>query len=144
MYSRKSVGPRIDPWGTPALTGYSCEDFPSKTTRSRLLLKRRNKTKYLTWKSIRLRFVKKTSIPHSAMSKALDIWSATARVAADLLKALAILSDTTVRRSAIDREDLKPYWKSEKRAHFPGWSTILLFTSFSKTFLTKERRLTGR
>ena len=29
MYSRKSVGPRIDPWGTPALTGYSCEDFPS-------------------------------------------------------------------------------------------------------------------
>ena len=26
----------------------------------------------------------------------------------------AILSDTTVRRSAVDREDLKPYWKSEK------------------------------
>ena len=24
---------------------------------------------------------------------------------------LAILSDTTVRRSAVDREDLKPYWK---------------------------------
>ena len=31
-----------------------------------------------------------------------------------MLKALAILSDTTVRRSAVDREDLKPYWKSEK------------------------------
>ena len=29
-------------------------------------------------------------------------------------KALVILSDTTVRRSAVDREDLKPYWKSEK------------------------------
>ena len=39
--------------------------------------------------------------------------SATARVAPDLLKTLAILSDTTVRRSAVDREDLKPYWKSE-------------------------------
>ena len=46
--------------------------------------------------------------------KALDISSATAQVAPDLLKALAILSDTTVRRSAVDREDLKPYWKSEK------------------------------
>ena len=32
MYSRKIVGPRMDPWGTPELTGYSCEDFPSRTT----------------------------------------------------------------------------------------------------------------
>ena len=41
--------------------------------------------------------------------KALDISSVTARVAPDLLlKALAILSDTTVRRSAVDGEDLKP------------------------------------
>ena len=31
------------------------------------------------------------------------------KVAPDLLKALAILSDTNVRRSAVDREDLKPY-----------------------------------
>ena len=38
MYSRKSVGPRIESWGTSALTGYSSEDFPSRTTRSRLLL----------------------------------------------------------------------------------------------------------
>ena len=52
------------------------------------------------------------------LSKALDRSSATARVAPDLLKALAILSDTTVRRSAVDREDLKSYWKSEKRQHF--------------------------
>ena len=44
--------------------------------------------------------------------------SATARVAPDLLKVLAILSDTTVRRSAVDQKDLKPYWKSEKRPHF--------------------------
>ena len=49
------------------------------------------------------------------LTKALDISSATARVAPDLLKAVAVLSDTTVRRSAVDREDLKPYWKSEKR-----------------------------
>ena len=49
------------------------------------------------------------------LSRALDISSATARVASDLLKVLATLSDTTVRRSAVDREDLKPYWKSEKK-----------------------------
>ena len=36
--------------------------------------------------------------------KALDISSATARASPELFKALAILSDTTVRRS--DREDL--------------------------------------
>ena len=45
------------------------------------------------------------------LSKVLDISSATARVAPDLLKALAILSDATVRRSAVDREDLRSYWK---------------------------------
>ena len=44
-------------------------------------------------------------------SKALDISIAKARVAPDLLKPLAILSDTTARRSAVDQEDLKPYWK---------------------------------
>ena len=48
------------------------------------------------------------------MSKDLDIWSVTARVAPDLLKAQVILSDTAFRRSAVDREDLKSYWKSEK------------------------------
>ena len=52
-------------------------------------------------------------------------------------------SDTTVRRSVVDQEDLKPYWKSEKRSHFSRPSTILLFTGFSKTLLTTERRLTG-
>ena len=52
------------------------------------------------------------------LSKALDISIATAPIAPDLLKALAILSDTPVKRSADDGEDLKPYWKSEKRQHF--------------------------
>ena len=55
--------------------------------------------------------MKKTSMPNPVKS----LSSATARVAPDLLKALAILSDTTVRRSAVDWEDLKPHWKSEKR-----------------------------
>ena len=38
MYSRKSVGPRMKLYGTPELTGFSFEDFPSRTTRSSPLL----------------------------------------------------------------------------------------------------------
>ena len=30
MYRRKDIGSRMEPWGTPSLTGYSCEDFPSE------------------------------------------------------------------------------------------------------------------
>ena len=57
--------------------------------------------------------MKKTSMPNSVkslgyISKSLGyISSATARVAPDPLKALRILSDTTVRRSAVNWEDLK-------------------------------------
>ena len=40
MYSRKSVEPRTEPSGTPALTGYSWEDFPSRTTKSCLSLRK--------------------------------------------------------------------------------------------------------
>ena len=78
------------------------------------------------------------------MSKALDILSATARVVPDLLKALAILSETTVRRSAVDREDLKPYWKSEKGHISLGDKQSYYLQVFSKTLLTTERRLTGQ
>ena len=41
------------------------------------------------------------------LSKALDIWSATAQVTPENFKPLAILSNTFVRRAAADREDLK-------------------------------------
>ena len=39
----------------------------------------------------------------------MDISSAIGRVAPDLLKALAILLDTTARRSVVDRENGYPY-----------------------------------
>lgn len=45
--------------------------------------------------------------------KALDITNAMARVAPDLLKNLAIVSDTTARRSGVEQEDLKSLWESE-------------------------------
>ena len=39
MYCRKSVGSGMETSGTPALTGYSCKYFLSRTTRSSLLLR---------------------------------------------------------------------------------------------------------
>ena len=62
MYSRKNVGPRMDQSGTPALTGYSCEDFPYRTTWSCLLLWKEEIKP--TIRQERLMFVKKTSIPN--------------------------------------------------------------------------------
>ena len=41
MYSRESVGWRMELLVTPALTGYFCEDIPTKTTWSRLLLRKK-------------------------------------------------------------------------------------------------------
>ena len=88
-------------WRTPALTGYSCEDFSSRTTYSLYINeKRRNKAIYLISNYVRLRLVGKASIP---LSKAMDILSVTVLEGPDLLKALAVLSDTTFRRSAVDR-----------------------------------------
>ena len=51
MYSRKSVGPRIEPWRPPALTGYSCEYFSFKTTQSHIL-SRKDKVTSNTWSEI--------------------------------------------------------------------------------------------
>ena len=50
---------------TPAWTGYSCEDFPFRTTGSHVITEKwKNKAKYLTWYSIRLKFLKKTTMPN--------------------------------------------------------------------------------
>ena len=124
----KSVGPWIDPWRTPNWTGNSCDDLPSRANQSCLLLIK-EKIRPNIWPEIQLlKFVKKTSMPNSVES----------------LGDLVVLSDKTVRRPGVDWEDLKLYWKSELRPHFSRWSTILLFTSFSKTLLKVERRLTGQ
>ena len=51
--------------------------------------------------------------------KAFDRSSASSPgVVPDLLKAQEILSDTTAKRSAVDLEDLKPYWNLEKMTKF--------------------------
>ena len=59
------------------------------------------------------------------------------------VKSLSNTSGTTAKRSTVDQEDLKSYWKSEKKPHFSRRSTSLLFSTFSKTLLTTKRRLTG-
>ena len=92
--------------------------------------------------------MKKTSMPNP-VKKASDI----SRVVPDLLKALATLLDTTVIRSVVDQEDIKPYWKSEKRLHknvtfFLISSTVLginnpIIYKFFKDFTNHKRRLTG-
>ena len=74
-----------------------------------------------------------------SLSKALDISSVTARVAQDLLKTQVILSDTTVKRSTVHWEDLKPYCKSQKRSHSWKWSTSLLLSKFFKPVTTQTR-----
>ena len=86
--------------------------------------------------------MKKTSMQQSLLtgSKASNISSATARVAPDLLNDLAILSDTTVRRSAADRKDLKPYWKSEKRPHLMPHPDVFV-TLFPYIFHVKPNEI---
>ena len=66
-------------------------------------------------------------------------------VATGLLKTLPFLSHTTVRRSAVNRKDLKPYWNSEKvegQIFQDDYQAYLQF--FLKILLNTERKLIGR
>ena len=96
--------------------------------------KRQNKVKYLTWNSIRPKFVKKTRMPDPV--KSLGYIECYSSSSPRTVKNPRILSDTTVSRFAVD---LKPYWKSEKKLHSSRWSTSLLFTSFSKTNIYRKK-----
>ena len=95
----------MEPWVTPALTGYLCEGLPSRTSESHLLL-RKDERRPNNWPEIPQDLCEIAT--WQTLLKALNISSATAWVAPDLIKVLAILSDTTVRRSAVDQEDLIP------------------------------------
>ena len=76
------------------------------------------------------------------VSKALDISTAKVWVAPDLLNVSSILSDTTLRRSAVDQEDLKPYFKSEKKQHSSSQQSYYLKRLF-KDF-ANHRKKTNR
>ena len=47
-------------------------------------------------------------------------------------------------RSVVDPEDLKPYWKSEKKTLFLSVIKNSIFTSFSKTSLTTRKKTNNR
>ena len=68
MRSRKSVGSRMDPWGTPLLAGYSCEHFPSRTTWSSLLLRKGEIRPNILPEIAQDLSLKKTSLPNSVES----------------------------------------------------------------------------
>ena len=51
MNGKKIVWPRMKPWGSPTLTGYSCKDFPSRYTQSHLLLTK-DEIRLNTWPEI--------------------------------------------------------------------------------------------
>ena len=127
---QKCVGPRMQPWWTPALIGYSWKNFPSRTTWSCILPRKDERQN--TWPEISNELGLWRRPVSQTLLKALDILSASAPVVPDLLKALAILLDTNFRGSAVDQENLKPYWKSDKRPDFLRWSASLFFTSFLK------------
>ena len=58
------------------------------------------------------------------------------KLALELLKAIAILANTTLRIFAVDQENVKPYWKSEKD-HISGADQqayhLQVFLRFYKT-----------
>ena len=66
MHSRKSVEPRMEPWGALALTGYSCADLPSRTTQSCITEKKKKKEQNILPEIPKS--VKKTSMPNSVKS----------------------------------------------------------------------------
>ena len=128
----------MEPWGTPTFTRYSCEEFQSRTSWSCLLL-RKEEIRQNIWPEIPKQLSLWRRPPCQSLSKAFNISTTTAQLAPDLLKALAILSDTTVRRSAVDWEDLKPHWKSEKKTTFFQVINNSIVYKFLKTILTTKK-----
>ena len=103
MYSRKGLRQRMEPWGTPAFTGYSWKGVSSRTTWSRLLL-RKDKVSSKNWSKDPWDLSLKRRIACQTLTKALNISIFTAVVVPDLL----VPSDTTLERPAVDWQELKP------------------------------------
>ena len=104
--------------------------------------KRRNKAKNLTWNSIRLKFVKEASMPNPVKSIGPIKWHSSSSPRTVKNPSNSIRCNCEKICSWLRRP--KIILNIRKRTYFSRWSTILLLTSFSKTLLTTERRLTGR
>ena len=85
-------------WETLALIWYPCKDFPFRTTQSGPL-SRNDEIRPKTWPpEIPLDLGLRKNPICQTLSKAIDI-----------VKTLAILSVTTLRRSVVEQEGLKPH-----------------------------------
>ena len=73
----------------------------------------------------------------------MDVSSTTAPVAPDLLKALVLLSYTTVTRSAVDQDDLKQYWKSEKKHNSWGDQQAYYLQIFQRLYYPQKEHQQG-
>ena len=76
------------------------------------------------------------NVAYQTLSKVLDILSAPPGGASDLSKALASISDTTLRRYKVDEEDLKPCCKSEKMVQYLESISKLIICKFFDTLPT--------
>ena len=132
MYSRKSVQPRMGPWGTPVLTWYSCEDFSSRTTQSHLIL-RKEEIRSNIWFEIPWYLSLWRRPACQTLSKALGISGATPRVAPDLVKVFNNSIGHNCLKISKWSGRPKTILEIRKKPYFSRSSTILLFSSFSKT-----------
>ena len=103
--------------------------------------KGRNNTNYLTWNLIRIKFVKKTSMPNSVESLGyIKCYSLSSprpvKIPCNCIRHNCEKICSWLRRP-------KTIVEIRKKSHLSRWSTIWLFTSFSKTLLATERRITG-
>ena len=107
---RIHVGQGMEPWGTPGLTGYSCVNVPSRTTRCGLLL--RNKKKQTYKPNLSLSFRKKSA--WQILLKALNTTPYSSS-SPRFIKNPSNSIDTTIKRPTVERRGLKPYWKIRKK-----------------------------
>ena len=89
----------MEPCGTQALAGYSCQDSPFRITWSCLSLEK-DKAKYLTQNSLSLSFVEEKNMSNLVKNYGS---SATSLAVSELLKVVVILSERTVRKSSVDQ-----------------------------------------
>ena len=128
------------PWSHPIVMNTAPQDFPSRTTWSHLFL-RKEEIRPNTWPKIPSDLILWRSACQ-ILSKAMDMSNATAPVAPDLLKDLAIQLDTTNCKKVCSWSRRPKTISEIKKGHiFLGDQRSL--TSFSRTSLTTERRLTG-
>ena len=98
MYSRKSVGPKMDPWRTPFIHNHEKWSITEK---------RRNKVNNRPEKPLDL------NLPEIRMPHPVEKLGYIKCYSSSSPRPIKCHSNC-FRRTAVDWEDLKPHWKSEK------------------------------